>query len=681
MPGPVRAPFLSTAVIVCLGVLPVAAAPPDQPDTRFLIEPGPTVQSEEEKALVADPARGMQHGVILLEEMLRDESGTDDRIVYHMRAKVLSTDMRGLGEIYVPVKKIRTGDFKKWWARNILPDGRVIELKKEDLKEEVVADAGFGFKERSVKGALPSIEVGSVIDYGFEVRGNFFDRYERIRLQDKHFIRKFRYKWVPYPGYGASYYLRRRPDLNVSVTKAGASILIEATDMPPVEEEPYMPPDDSVRASVIRYYWMATDLPAEQEGFWKAHARNTEQEVATFLKKDKGIKEAIAGLTLAPDDGTQDKARAVYEWIQQNVKNTSLLTAEQLDAKIEAEKKDKKHHAYAYMPQDTAQSVLETKEGTQGQIQDLFIGMMRAMGLQAHEVLAPDRSQMLWDERMLIPWQLSESLVFVKAPGEEDSKGLFLAPGSGLPFGTTEWWVAPAIALLADETGGRKIPVPTMPPEGNVLATRAQIAYPEDGSRATFTWSASSTGQRGHETRRGLGLRSPDERAKRLDELCGAVDDTEITKAEAPGFSDVTSAFRIECEGEKAALPIDAEESSLTRDFAGPWIPPVPQLLGSKRTYPIVMPYARTDRTSIDIEAPVGFLPAAPPPKVSYQSGLGRYELNITARENTFHIERTLTLPIVAMKKEAYPDLQKFLADVRIADATLLEFERGGEQP
>lgn len=631
--------------------------------------------------MVADPARGMQHGVVLVQEMLRDESGSDDRILYHLRVKVLSNDMRGLGEITVPVDKVRSSDFKQWWARNILPDGKVIELPKTELKEEVVEDAGLGFKRKSVKAALPAVQVGSVIDYGFELRGTYFIGYARIPLQRDLLVRRFRYKWVPYPGYGASYYVRRRPELNVSVTKEDDAILIEASDVPPVEQEPFMPPDDTIRASVITYYWLGYNLPPQQEEFWKAHAVNTEKAVSDFLKKSPRIKASVAALDLAPGAGIAERARSVYGWVQQNIRNTSLLTAEEGELKREADQGKRKHQAYAYMPKNTAESVLERKEATQDQIRRLFIGMMREMGAVAHEVLAPDRSEQLWDERMLIPWQLSETLVFVNARGEPDAKGLFLSPGSGMPFGANEWWVSPSMGLLADSAGGRKIPIPSMPAEENLFATRARTSFPEDGSAVVFAWSGSATGQRGHGERSWLRASSPEDRAQDLERLCGAGGDWEVTKAEVPALADAGSIYQLECEGQRMNLPYDPEAGAIAFEFRGPWIPPVPELTSRQRSYPIVMPYARVDRTSIEVAAPAGFRPAAPPSTITYESGLGRYLLKFTASENGYRVDRTLTMPLVAMKQEAYADLKRFLDNVRVADGTLLEFRRAEAQP
>src|SRR5262245_14349868 len=68
----------SHALLAFLALTAYARTALPKSKTAIDITPGPSVMSDEEKAIQADPAQRIQHGVILLEEYERNENlGTD----------------------------------------------------------------------------------------------------------------------------------------------------------------------------------------------------------------------------------------------------------------------------------------------------------------------------------------------------------------------------------------------------------------------------------------------------------------------------------------------------------------------------------------------------------------------------------------------------------------------------
>ena len=166
--------------------------------TEIAINPGLPAMTPEEAAIVADPAAGTQHAVVLLEETDRDEArGTGYVLTYHLRAKVLSPEGRALGDVEIPVSS--PTELKKWWGRTILPDGKVLELTEAELSRQAVAKTSLG-KTVTLKGALPGIVPGAVIDYGYVVRGEGYFPYTRVELEQEWPVRSFKFRWVPTPG-------------------------------------------------------------------------------------------------------------------------------------------------------------------------------------------------------------------------------------------------------------------------------------------------------------------------------------------------------------------------------------------------------------------------------------------------------------------------------------------------
>src|SRR5262245_26268404 len=142
--APTLRPFvarLSLLVVASTGLVPwpdpSLALAADK--TAIEIVAGPKSMSPEEKAMAPDPARGSQHGIILVDESVRDESpGTESNIFRHVRAKIFSSEGRKLGDISIEHDR-ESGLLKKWWGFTVSPDGTVLEMKPGDLQEQELA--------------------------------------------------------------------------------------------------------------------------------------------------------------------------------------------------------------------------------------------------------------------------------------------------------------------------------------------------------------------------------------------------------------------------------------------------------------------------------------------------------------------------------------------------------------
>ena len=181
-----RADILSTVVVIVISGVSVVAA---RDKAALRIAPGPKVMSADEKAIVPDAARGAEQAVILSEETESDESMPGmARISYHMRAKILSNEARSVAEIEIPASR-SGGELRKWWGMTVLPDGNSVEMKDADLTEQEVVRFG-NVKVRTLKGALPSVAPGCVIDLGWVVWVGGPESVKRVQLQRKWPVRE-----------------------------------------------------------------------------------------------------------------------------------------------------------------------------------------------------------------------------------------------------------------------------------------------------------------------------------------------------------------------------------------------------------------------------------------------------------------------------------------------------------
>jgi len=638
----------------------------------FKIEPGPKVMSAEEQALAANPNAGAQHGVILLEETESDDTpGGYSRVRFHRRAKIFSNEGRDLANIEIPFDA--TGGFlTEWWGRTILPDGQVLELPKEALAPQTLARSR-GAELRVIKGALPGVAPGAIIDYGwtFDARGFFYFR--NVPLQRAWLVRVFRYRWVPATQLPSQYLVTRRPGVEFTVERKSGSVLIEGKDLPPVAEEPWMPPDAVVRvAATLHYTGLQPSTAPDANTFWDDTARRTEEAVRRSIRREEPLRKAIASMNLSESASLSDRLWAAYDWIHSHVADSEMRTVEEEEADPDGEKEE---------ASETLGKVLEAGEGTGRQIDYLFIGFARLLGAEAHVVFAADRRENYWEPQLLTARQFGGRVVAVKAPEEPGEKTMFVDPGSGLPFGEIPWWLTPTMGLQSKKEGAREIGLRGSDPRRNVLDTQARIAFLENGARVRATWSETGGGQCGFEERRELRRLPPVERQTRLDDLCGSDASIEVTKAEAPALMDLASGWRLECEADLVDESIPDAQPMVSLSFDGPWIAALPEFPSPERVHPVILPYPRIDTATIDVAVPPGFIPAEAPAPLKVTAPFAEYVLRVSSSPSGFRVVRELGQFATMVPQEEYAILRKFLEDVRKADRTELSFTRAASTP
>lgn len=633
--------------------------------TSLKVTPGPTVQSEAEKALVADPARGIEHAVILLEERIVDEwRGTDGTEFVHVRAKILSNEGRDLANVTIPWQP-GTDWLAEWWGRTILPDGRVLELKKEDLIVQPVAKfRGTQWKE--YRAALPGVEPGAIIDYGYDLRARGFWKKNRIPLQRQWPILDMRLRWRPVQRLNAAYHVWA-PGLNVKVDRDNDAVRIVARDLPALVEEPFMPPDPQVRAAVTLYYPGASLV-----NYWEERGKSIHRRVNAYFSQRTRLDAAVAGWGLDPATPLEAKLRHAYAWVADHVRDLGLETAEEQDAIADEVARTRNQAKKLFT---TVDDVLAKGSGSDFQVAVVFLGMARALGAEAWVVVGADRRETLYDPEMKDMTPFQNVLVAVRAPGSGEPT--LLDPGSGLPYGEVPWWLTGVPALRAGTEGFVPIQVPVPLAAQNLQETKAEVTLDLEQEEMHLAWSRSGKGQQGLDVRRDLRDLDATERRKRLTELCRFSAEDEVEDAQAPGLERLSEPHRLQCRVTHALDAGPAGASQLKFGFRGPWIEPPPDFEGrAERRHPVVLDFPRVEVSTLSFKAPEGFVPSDPPAPVAVDSPFGRYKLTVKVAGPAFLVERGFALLPVSVPAAEYPQMIEFLDRVRRADATDLVFRR-----
>ena len=629
---------------------------------RLDIEPGPTSMTAEEQSIQADPARQMEHGVVLVEETNWNEALPGNKeIEYHLRAKILSSDGRGLADVVIPHNMAR-GKLRRWWGRTILPDGRVLELREEDLERSAEVEGRF-FSFEVLKGALPGVVPGAIIDYGYEIvviqDELELDRW--VPLQRNWPVARFEYRWKPYDGYPATLIVSRAEGLQLATDRKGNWISLSAADIPPVVDEPYMPPDSTVRAAVTLYYH--EHGPMKAGTYWKKLSNIWDRDTRDFIARSKAIKEALPHLGVPDAGSTEEKLKTVYDWIAANIRNEILMTAEEREMAAREDQRTR----------DRAAWVLAHRVASPRQLDQLFIGFARALGVEANLVLATDRTERLWNEALLTD-QFDTTLVAVELPGREEE--LIVDPGSGLPFGQIPWNVSGAKAMLATKKGPKTIVLRSSKAKQNQAFSKARIEFTDDNESMMIDWELSGTGQCGYAERRYLRYIAPDDREEHLYKRCGESSDVEVLSAETPDLSDPSKPYRLICSTEAFDTSLDDDTSRYQLFVRGVYVPPIPDLTAEERVHPVVLRYPRIDVTELEVMSPHGFGPADVPSDKRVESPYGDYELTFERTEQGFQVKRRFELLGLSIRAENYGSFREYLKEVRRADQSSVEFVR-----
>lgn len=448
---------------------------------------------------------------------------TDDPLHYHTfyaRIKVLQEKGKELATVELPYLR---GDSKVTdvRGRTIHSDGSVIPLagKPDDLlisktKDSKGDDRTIGKRVFT----LPSVEVGSIIEYTYALR--YDDNHYSSpwwHLQHPYFVHKEHYAFTPFKAFlkgdqnATSHFLvdERGNVVNSLIWSAqlpeGAKMIqdvqghfsIDLTDIPAIPHEDYMPPINSFLYHIFFYYKSAHD----GDDFWVSEAKRWSKEVDHFAEPSKGIREAV-GQLVSPSDSEIDKAKKLYKAVQQ-LDNTDF-------SREKGKSELKQLHIKAAR---RAEDTWAQKSGDSHDIALLYIAMLRAAGLTAYDMKVVNRENGVFNPGYLEFDQLDDDLVILKADGKE----ILLDPGEKMcPFKLVHWSHSSAGGVRENADGRAAAVTPDQLYTDNSISRIGDVKLDEHGSvTATFTFIM--TGQEALYWRQQALLNDQDEVKKKFD--------------------------------------------------------------------------------------------------------------------------------------------------------------------
>lgn len=395
-------------------------------------------------------------------EVRVDDSKQDELgLKHYIRVKVFTERGR---EKYskVEIPFVKGTKIKDVAARVIKPDGTITEINKSEIFENTIVNAN-GFKIKQISFAVPGIEPGVIFEYRYkQTIDDAGAGGMQLIFQRNIPAQNITYYIKPYGGNVFSSMRAKSynfEDISFEKDKDGFYRTTQ-TNVPSFQEEPYMPPEDSVR------HWALLSYSSLFGG-------------DSWLRMSFGYGEAFKKLTKANDDvkktaeqivsgaaNDEEKVNRLFDFAKKEIKNLNF------DFSMTDEQKKK------LKDNNSAGDTLKQKYGYGAQIEWLFAAMAKAVGLEVRFVLTGDRSEFIFNQgdhtRFVHP-----ACIAVKVNG----KWQYYNPGS--PYverGMLAWNEEGQDAFLVNDAGYVWSKIPLSGPEKSVEKRKGKFKLLEDGT-------------------------------------------------------------------------------------------------------------------------------------------------------------------------------------------------------
>jgi hypothetical protein len=433
----------------------------------------------DELKMTADPAYPDAAAIYL-----NREYKCDDTLHYrseHVRIKVLTEKAKDLATVNLGYFR-GPSSINDIQGRTIHSDGTVIPLnvKPADLLRVKEGET----EVHEVVFNLPSVEVGSILEYYYQVR---YDEHlyssPTWEIQQPFPVRKAHFTFIAFPGFfgnnagiGGRYlvnyhgeslsdlmwYVNLPKGATLTGTENGHFDLV-LNDVPPLPNEQWMPPIETQRYQVIFYYTPEKST----QGYWTNESGFWLKDVNRFAEPTAVIKQAAAGL-VAPGDSDIDKAKKLYAAVQalDNTNFSRVKTKEEL-------KKE------GLKPNKRAEDTWTQKSGSSEDLALLYLALLRGAGLTAYPMKVVSRDKALFKVDYLNFFQLDDLVIILSTGGKE----IFLDPGEKMcPFLMVNWKHSGAGGIRQTDKGTAPSGTPLLPYNANTVTRRAEITVSNDGS-------------------------------------------------------------------------------------------------------------------------------------------------------------------------------------------------------
>lgn len=606
--------------------------------------------SPEDLQMKAEPKAPKAAAIYLYRQVDRNDADSSEWI--YSRIKILTDEGRKYANVEIPYLK-GSNSVHGLQARVIRPDGSIVEFDGTVYEKPILKARGVKMMSKSF--TLPSVEVGSIIEYRYRrslAYGWAFN--SRWLLSDELFTRRAVFSLRPADGLLLrwSWPLGLPPDTKPPARERGL-IRLETHDVPAFVTEEYMPPEDLMKFRVEFVYEGDESNQREEAAYWKAFGLRSNTNVQRFVKAQRALEPEVARL-VQPGDSIETKARKLYARAQQ-IRNLSF-ERQATEQETEREKLADNHNA---------EDVLEHGYASADEITWFFYGLLRAAKLDASLVFVSTRDDNFFDLRLMNARDLNTCVVLFNL----GDKALFLDPGVPfMPFAFLPWsetgvkglrlgtdggqWVTTTIPNAAQSRVERKVTVKLSP--AGTLEGKATVTY--SGLEASWR-RVSERNEDATERRKFLEQDIEDAVSTGIDVKLTNTPDWNGSETPLVAEFDFRVPGWAAAAGNRSLLPVGL--------FGGP---EKHVFEHSARVHPLyfTFPFQHTDEVAIEL--PPGWQVSAVPNARAADITVAKYGSSAQTTGNTLSLKRELVLNTVFIQQKFYEQVRDFYQAVRAGD-------------
>jgi hypothetical protein len=618
--------------------------------------------TDEELKMTTDPKAPGAAAVYLYREEITDDFSHSHS--FYERVKVLTEKGKELATVSIPYVP-GADKVTKIEGRTIHADGTFIPLTV--IPDDLVDYKTKNFQENSIVFTLPSVEVGSILEYRYSYSGNTYA--PTWWIQQPYFVHKAHYSFHPDMSNTTSdlmYAIRIASGEKVVKDKKN-NFTLDIADVPPEPNEDWMPPLNTIRWRVEFYYYSKDS----GQKFWDDACKFWANWVREFSNPSGHLKQAVAEI-VAPGDTDEQKAAKIYAAVQK-LENTRFTRT-----KSEAERKKEKLKDI-----NKAEDVWKQQRGTDDEIALLYVALARAAGLNAIPMKVVDRSRAFFDASLLSAKQLDDYIAVVQLGG----KDVYLDPGQKMcPFGLLHWKHALATGFRLSEKTAVFATTPAGPYKDSTVLRIANLFVDETGG-VTGAVNFVMTGQEALYWRQ-LALMNDVEEVKKQF--------TESIQDEFPEGvqADLDHFQGLDDPGVKliGIVNISGNLGSITgKHFFLPGLflesrAKHPFVAQDKRITPVDLHYAKFEQDNVTLHLPPGYIVESAPqtPDITW-SNQAVLRIRSTVKDGSVEVVRVFACGFCLLDPKDYGNLHDFYLKVATADQQQLVLTRSpadkGNQP
>jgi hypothetical protein len=339
------------------------------------------VISPEDLVMKDNQAKPGSSAMILMKRESRDDVKGVWQTFY--RIKIFTENGRDYGDIEIPYVP-NAFEVDDIFARVIQPDGSSTEFKGPIYEKTLARRQKSRVMAKTF--TLPNVGPGVIIDYRYIMKSKSASPPEGPwALQERLFVRRVDIEWRPQTKDGP---LEPQWRVLARSLPGGANLIpdekgvMRATlkDIPAFEEEPFMPPEETVKMRYVLFRTFGSVV--DPETYFK-------NQINDYIGKPGAFSSVVKEMFSA-QDSADAKVQKIYKAIQERIRN---LSYEEIYTKQERKRESIKERK-------SAQDVWRLGYGREEEIVFLFVAMCRAAGFTADPIGVIQRDGQFYDAEM-----------------------------------------------------------------------------------------------------------------------------------------------------------------------------------------------------------------------------------------------------------------------------------------